>query len=531
MSGWLASALRRWLPVTGAVVTGILLAVPYNYAGYYLLTWVAFVPLLLAVHGRSGRVHYCLGLVAGLAMYLVATPWMVEFLQRLKDYSLMPALGGAVIFWLLTAQLPAFLMLCYHWLQRYTGGQALWAFPLLAMLFFGWFPVLFPLQLGESQSAFLPAIQGAALTGVYGLDLMIGISNALIAAGVFYRLRIDAALAGRGFTLAAGTGVVALTLWLGYGWWSLEHWDRRVAQWPALSVGLVQPNETPSAAVPDPEPGYARAWPPEMELSTGLAAGGAEVIVWPETRYKGYFEVDHLPSAYRRNVTALGVPLVLHDAEQQDEGGDFREYNSSLFLAADGELADVYRKHRLVAFGETLPLSREMPWLVNWAESYLGEFFANLTPGSERVSFPVRDAHLVPAICYESAFPGHVARSVAAAPHSPLLVVLSNNGWFGDSRQPWQHAGATVLRAVENRVSLVHAINNGPSTVVSPSGRVLAATPFRQRTGLVTEVPYTPAGEGFRSWFTHWPEWFPVTGAALLAVATIVVHKRRRRLR
>lgn len=522
-----APAVAWLLPLLGAVATGVMLALPYNYAGFYPLTWVAFVPLLLVAHGRGYGGHYLLGLVAGLTMYLVATPWMVEFLQRLKDYSLAPALGGAAVFWLLTSQLPAILMVCYRWLQRFTGHHALWAVPLLIMLFYGWFPVLFPLQLGESQSAFLPAIQGVSLTGVYGLDLMIGVSNALVAAAILQRLGWQPGLGGWGSVMACSAGVLALALWLGFGWWSLAHWDQRASQWPTLAVGLVQPNEVPSASVPDPEPGYGRAWPPEMEVTEALVSAGAEVVLWPETRYKGYFEVDHVPAAFRRNVSALGVPLVFHDAEQQGRGKDFREYNTALFLGADGELSERYRKHRLVAFGETLPLSREFPWLVNWAERYLGDFFANLTPGSERVTFPVNGVHLVPAICYESAFPGHVARSLAAAPDSPLLVVLSNNGWFGDSRQPWQHAGATVLRAVENRVSLVHVINNGPSTVVSPSGRILAATGFRQRAGLLSQVPHTPADERFSSWFTRWPEWFPVMSLMALLLGVAITRLRR----
>ncbi len=512
----------------GAVATGVMLAIPYNYAGFYPLTWVAFVPLLVAVHGRSARTHYGLGLLSGISMYLVATPWMVEFLQVLKDYAFIPALAGALLFWLLTAQLQAFLMLSWRWAQRLSGQYALWFFPVLVMAFFGCFPVLFPLQLGESQSAFLPAIQGAAFTGVYGLDLMIGISNALVTAGVLRVMGRHTGIEGRYGKAVAMAGVAALAAWLGYGWWAVDHWDRQVGTWPTLAVGLVQSNETPSASVPDPEPGYGRAWPPEMALSGKLAAAGAEVILWPETRYKGYFEVDHVPAAFQRHVARLGVPLVFHDAEQQGRRADFREYNSSVFLDARGELAGRYRKHRLVAFGETLPLSREFPWLVGWASDYLGDFFANLTPGSERVSFPVGGARLVPAICYESAFPGHVARSVSATPDSPLLVVLSNNGWFGDSRQPWQHAGATVLRAVENRVSLVHVINNGPSTVVSPSGRLLAATPFRERIGMVADVPYTPAGKAFRSWFTQWPEWFAVIFPALGLVALVAVRFRRR---
>lgn len=514
------------LRVLAALATGVMVAVPYNYAGLYPLTWVAFVPLLLAVHGRGYRTHYVMGLLTGLSMYLVATPWMVEFLQRLKDYDLAPAVAGAALFWLLTSQLPALLMVSYRWLQRFTGGPALWAFPILLMLFYGFFPVLFPLQLGESQSAFLPAIQGVSLTGVYGLDLMIGVSNALVAAALLQRKSPESVPSGVANAAAGVVAVLALIVWLGFGWWSLALWDERAGHWPTLAVGMVQPNETPSASVPGPEPGYARAWPPEMEVTGALVDAGADVVLWPETRYKGYFEVDHVPGAYQRNVSAMGVPLLLHDAEQYGRGKDFREYNTAVFLGADGELAGRYRKHRLVAFGETLPLSREFPWLVNWAEQYLGDFFANLTPGVERVTFPVNGAHLVPAICYESAFAGHIARSVSAAPESPLLVVLSNNGWFGDSRQPWQHAGATVLRAVENRVSLVHVINNGPSTVVSPSGRVLASTPFRQRSGLVSQVPYTAPGERFSSWFTRWPEWLPVV-CLLVLVSGVMLFRVR----
>lgn len=520
--------LQGWfLPLLAAAATGIMIAVPYNYAGWYLLTWVGFVPLLLAVQGRGYRAHYLLGLVFGLSMYLVATPWMIEFLQRLKDYSYAPALGGAAVFWVLTSQLPALLMVSYRWLQGVMGSQALWAFPILLMLFYGWFPVLFPLQLGESQSAFLPAIQGASYTGVYGLDLMIGVSNVLIVAAIIQRSGLVPGLNHRASTFAAAAGVLMLAGWLGFGWWSLAQWDSRAAQWPTLAVGMVQPNEVPSAEVPSPEPGYTRAYPPEMEVTEQLVSAGAEVVLWPETRYKGYFEVDHVPGAYRRNVAALGVPLVLHDAEPQGRGKAFREYNTALFLGNDGELTQRYRKHRLVAFGETLPLSRDVPWLVNWAKDYLGDFFANLTPGEDRVTFPVNGVELVPAICYESAFAGHIARSVAAASSSPLLVVLSNNGWFGDSRQPWQHAGATVLRAVESRVSLVHVINNGPSTVVSPSGRVLAATPFRHRAGLVSQVPYTPAGERFSSWFTRWPEWFSVASVLVLFLGMVAACIRR----
>lgn len=62
-----------------------------------------------------------------------------------------------------------------------------------------------------------------------------------------------------------------------------------------------------------------------------------------------------------------------------------------------------------------------------------------------------------------------------------VLIGLSSNGWFGDTVQPYQHVNASILRAVENRLPFVHVLNNGPSVVVLPNGRVVFQSQFRGR--------------------------------------------------
>ena len=64
-----------------------------------------------------------------------------------------------------------------------------------------------------------------------------------------------------------------------------------------------------------------------------------------------------------------------------------------------------------------------------------------------------------PLICFEDMFP-HLARQ-AVRDDTDFLVNLTNDGWFGDSAEQWQHMASAVFRAVENGVPLVRCCNNG----------------------------------------------------------------------
>jgi hypothetical protein len=57
--------------------------------------------------------------------------------------------------------------------------------------------------------------------------------------------------------------------------------------------------------------------------------------------------------------------------------------------------------------------------------------------------------------------------------HPDLLVNMTNDAWFGDSSEPWEHLALAQLRAVEHRRYLVRSTNSGVSAVVDPVGRVM----------------------------------------------------------
>jgi apolipoprotein N-acyltransferase len=88
-----------------------------------------------------------------------------------------------------------------------------------------------------------------------------------------------------------------------------------------------------------------------------------------------------------------------------------------------------------------------------------------------------------------------------------FLVIITNDGWYGKSSGPYQHAAYAVFRAVENRRSVVRAANTGISEFIDPYGRYIGEqTKLDERTALAASIPisfdltfYTEHGD----WVAH----------------------------
>ena len=73
-------------------------------------------------------------------------------------------------------------------------------------------------------------------------------------------------------------------------------------------------------------------------------------------------------------------------------------------------------------------------------------------------------------ICFESLFSGLVRHLPVLG--AEMLVHLSDEGWYRDPNVWIQNTNLDVMRAVENRRSVVRVSNVGPSLIVDPKGRV-----------------------------------------------------------
>jgi len=75
-----------------------------------------------------------------------------------------------------------------------------------------------------------------------------------------------------------------------------------------------------------------------------------------------------------------------------------------------------------------------------------------------------------PLICYEDLFPGLARDSVRAG--SDVLVVLTNDAWYGEEAAAYQHAAHSVLRAVETRRPVLRCGNAGWSGWIDEFGGI-----------------------------------------------------------
>jgi apolipoprotein N-acyltransferase len=206
----------------------------------------------------------------------------------------------------------------------------------------------------------------------------------------------------------------------------------------------------------------------------------------------------------------MPVPLLFGASSAFDLEGRKIKSNSVFLAGEDGMIREVYDKNLLIPLAESLPFGSLLAGLFPHAEQFAAATNVSaLTFGAWRIATP---------ICYEVIRPEFVRRLMRETrPH--LLVTLANDGWFGDSQEPWLHLGLARLRAVEHRRWLVRATNSGVSAIVDPAGRIVARTALLTRESLrgtahalAGETPYAQLGD--------WPGW--------LALAVVAVALTRR---
>jgi apolipoprotein N-acyltransferase len=505
---------RGWIwPAFAAITCGTLFAIPAMFPELYLVAWIAFVPFLLGLqHCRGVRHAYVFGLLAGFVGFGLCTYWMAEFVRLFKGYSVGHSVVLASLYWLYCGQTFAVIAVLTHYARR--GNAMLWAFPTALAVVLAFFPMLFPWRFGVSQSEFLIAIQATDIAGVSGLDFVIGlvavlIAQALIGQHVFFQRSVVAAY-------------VIVAAWFIYGVVALSYWDRMATASQTLRVGFVQPDEPPTIGVPGPRPGFSLGYPLEMDLTEQLVAAGAELVIWPELRNKQYHSQAFVRAAYQRQIGDLATPLLFQSFEQENTDRALLNFNTAVLLDKRGNESGKYRKIKRIALAEYLPFFGDSEAVKSWVRHHLGEFFGDYSVGLAPKSFLIGNASIQPFICYEVMFPEFVASSARAA-GGDIFVAQSNNGWFGNTRVPYPHMGASIVRGVENRRPLVHVMNNGLGGVSLPSGRIVLRTEHREIAGYLLDVPYRKdAGATFYNRFPYWL-------VAVLSFAMVVMLARAKR--
>ena len=542
-------------PILLALLTGLLYTLSLPNFDLPALGWMALIPLHLAVHGQTPRRTFWIGWLAGTAAFAGSMFWVITAMNL---YGKVPLLVSVALMLLLSAYLGLYMALYVLALQylkkeppspqpspsslvtRYCSQAALGApFIWVALewvrtyLFSG-----LPWSLlGYSQYTWLPVIQIADITAVYGVSFVLVLANAALAEASLWmweraRRKGEGTAAFPWAPVATAIGVVALTLIYGYSQLS-KYRDsnaQTTSQGRTLRVGVVQANIDQSVKWDER---YRRATQEVYARLTAQASADADLVIWPEAATPFIFERE---PEYREEIASLirsrGTPLVL-GSPAVGFYPNRKPYlmNSAYLLSHDGNILGRYSKRHLVPFGEYIPLHGSVLFFLDKLVEGIGDFEAGkeatilsvpdkLPPSSTNPQSPTPKPRFGIVICYEVIFPNEVRDFAARG--ADFMVTITNDAWFGRSSAPYQHFGMVVLRAVENRVSFARAANTGISGFIDPTGRILEATPIFSEATLTRTIPVSRTP----TFYTNYGDVFAYA-CVIIAAALLAVGMRR----
>jgi apolipoprotein N-acyltransferase len=504
----------RHNPMVLSVLSGVLLTLAFPRPAIPATAWVALVPLLLAVRGKSVKAAFRLGFWCGLVHFLTALYWIYHVMAK---YGGLPMPVAVLVLLLLGAYLacyPAcFAALAAHW-EKYPGLW-LWGLP-LAWVGLEWLRAHmitgFPwANLGYSQTPLLTFIQIADVTGVYGLSWLLVLANTCLARAWIGRRPHWGLLVVAALVVSVGV----------YGKGRLESIDGKQRQGELQGVALVQGNIDQS-----------RKWDPAfqeeivsryLELSRQAVGSSPHpsLLVWPETAAPFFFGLEdrftpRLQELAQTSEAAmlLGAPGVARENDRP------RYYNRVFLMDARGKVLGSYAKQHLVPFGEYVPLPQLLFFVQRLVEA-AGDFSA----GVDARPLSLNGQRYGVLICYEAIFPDLARTTVRLGAN--VLVSVTNDAWFGNSGAPYQHLEMARWRAIENRVPLIRCANTGISTVFEATGRNGRQIPLNESGYLVCGVTPLRVPTLYNR-YGDWFAWLCSLTALLAAIYTFVVLRRKR---
>ncbi len=546
-------SLRALLParrhLVAAVLTAALLFLAYPPFGLVVAAFVALAPFVWALDEIAGaptrretdapgakaensapvrrsadgageegwaevvRVGFWTGALAnGLVFY-----WLVIALWHYTPLALAGYLGAILLdlapWWTAFA-------LAYVWVRRRTGLPVWLVLPLLwtAMewlighqgdLAFPW------LGLGIALTRAPVLVQFAELGGARGVALWLAACNGLLVLALLRRS-----------WRPAGVAALTVALAFGYGLWR----EAAIVQRPVATVALLQPDV-----------GFREKWEPGKKDSlvaalirqTADEAGRAplQLIAWPEVALPDWFadpatlqwgwqnpQSQRWDAAVSALAARLKVPILtgVEDVEFHP-GGNYDYYNAAYFYDSTGNRLGQpsYHKKYLVPVTERVPFLPPR-WFskLNW--------FGGFSRGDRFPVYRFAQGGFGVLICYESIFEDLARRYRREG--ADFLVNITNDGWFGSTVGPYQHAAHLVMRAIETRMGVARAANTGVSEFVDPLGHVHQATPL--------EVERTVAGPvmttSVRTLYVRLGDWVGALALAGAAALLVSAYVRRR---
>jgi apolipoprotein N-acyltransferase len=403
-------------------------------------------------------------------------------------------------------------------LRRYSvrGISLVWLFP------FAWAgievlrsygQISFPWgHLGYVFGNHVELVQGLAWVGVYGYSILVLYTNM----GVIR-------LWGRHRTLALLIPVITIALLWTEGTLVIRTADRRLAENPqheSMNIALVQPSilQTKKWSPEYYDSVMAKTW----SLLDTMQTDGLNLIVLPETAIPDFISLRPRESSKFRKFVASHRVNLLTGALDFDRNGPpprrFSYFNSSFLFDTNGTRTP-FRKTRLVPFSEYLPFNGLIP-VINYVDLGEGDF----SPGDTLPMYGKEN--WTPNICYESIYPDILRRMVRNG--TRIVVNITNDGWFGKTTAPGQHANLIRYRAIESAMPVARCANSGISIFYDAQGRSFERTQLFDELVVSHKLPLRNHVTFYTNWGDAWEDFLSLAFSAI-ALALILAYLIRNR--
>lgn len=433
-----------------SVFSGILLILSTAGFGLSFLVFVAFVPILYAV--RRGGLHPVFsGAIMGFLYWVVCLSWMTITFSYF---------GGAPLFASIAMLVGVSIVGGFLLFSPYTFISKKYLNPfLLSMVFVALEAfkgkVIFKgvpwVNLAQSQYENINILQFVSWFGELGLSFIIMVINVIIFRLIIYKDKKREAI----------YLVIAIF----------------VMMTPAI-IGKIFPTKydvTKNVLVIQPgykqEVKWNREWAYSIikDLNKRLLAidkDKYDLIVMPESAYPArIMQVPFILDVIYQ--VSSNTPIILgSDRNTIDNNGKVDGYYNTMMMFTEGNPVQFYDKMHLTPFGEYFPFEELLKPIKEFFFGSGDMFDAGDTPKV----LVADDMKIAPLICYESGFSDLLKPTILMGAN--MIVIISNDSWFGKNQGRIQHLAVNVMRAVEYGRSTAISTQDGISGFILPNGEM-----------------------------------------------------------
>ena len=190
-----------------------------------------------------------------------------------------------------------------------------------------------------------------------------------------------------------------------------------------------------------------------------------DLVVWPETSV--LFDImDKDKTSLLLKNSFKNIENIILGGIRKEKTDKYRKIYNSLFLIDKiDNTIEFHDKIKLVPFGEYIPFRNV---LKNF-KILLGGF--DFSSGKNLSFLELNNnVKVLPLICYEVIFPKITRLSKN---NHDLIINITNDAWFGNSRGPYQHLALAKIRTVQEGKYMLRVANTGISTIIDYNGNVV----------------------------------------------------------